>query len=995
MLLFVVAHDAGRLQAQTLTDKQILVELYNSTGGSSWTNGWNTDQPLTAGLGVFDPSNTNWRGVATDSGGRVTRISLSSNNLTGTIPSVLGGLDNLEILELHTNRLRGEIPSSLSGLQALDTLNLSANQLSGSIPPELGQMPALLGLYLATNNLTGSIPSELGDLTTLTQLSLWNNQLTGQIPSELSQLSALTLLSLSQNDLTGSIPPSLGDLTNLTQLYLRNNRLTGSIPTQLGNLTNLTQLSLRNNQLTGSIPTQLGNLTSLTGLWLRHNQLAGSIPTQLGNLTNLTLLFLNDNQLTGSIPSQLGGLSNLLNLSLHNNQLTGSIPSELGDIGSSVTGGIRTDRLIVLSLHNNQLTGSIPSSLRSLTSLTELYLHDNELTGDVPDLNSLTSLYILGLGGNNFDLDWSVFESGGTGSKVYNLETKISSMSRLYLHESGLEGTIPDWIGAHSRLRTLWLQNNGLTGSIPSNFSSLTSLVDLRLHGNMLTGGFDVLDGLTLDIFSRDTAPGVVMFRTGTVVDSYAVKIAPPQGGAQPRFTLSRVSPEVVRLHLPPHPSISSVVRIVTAVDIEVIGDFTPPAVICVPVPDSPRQELEEDQELVLMHEFQDGVWRVLESADPPTGYDPGAGNIALCGMTDSFSLFGVAVVEFVSGGTGAIQRISRIEPSIRDVTLSQGDVLRLRFDIYGRQGILNNDLGEGHAFGWDDGGAGGSIRATDRSNEIVYIAPSSPGRYTVTATSPDAACLIGDDDEDTEERCAAKFTINVRRSSAVLEERPAPKNPVGEIPSVLADAEGRQYEVFTPEEGGFFDGGDITVSGAPGVVPNLEIVGVRVDAAGPASNVGMTAHRYTLVGDRYDVLAVDATETSISSYVLNSPLEVCVPLPPAARHDISDIALVADNLDSTLTVLSASVRITGSSGGVNVCGNLGTLPATIAVGTAGSPDAIPTATPDLDEIVDPDTGGYAPLGSGLLLVMMIGGGVIVAMGVAGVVRGPGGSRGG
>ena len=143
-----------------------------------------------------------------------------------------------------------------------------------------------------------------------------------------------------------------------------------------------------------------------------------------------------------------------------------------------------------------------------------------------------------------------------------------------------------------------------------------------------------------------------------------------------------------------------------------------------------------------------------------------------------------------------------------------------------------------------------------------------------------------------------------------------------------------------------------------------------------------MTRQRYTLVGDRYDVLAVDATETSISSYVLNAPLEVCVPLPPEARHDLSNVAIVVNNPDGTLTVLSASVRITQA--GINVCGNLGTLPASIAVGTAGSPDAIPTAVPDPDEIADPDTGGYAPSRNGLLMLvmMMIVGGVIVLGGV-------------
>ena len=123
----------------------------------------------------------------------------------------------------------------------------------------------------------------------------------------------------------------------------------------------------------------------------------------------------------------------------------------------------------------------------------------------------------------------------------------------------------------------------------------------------------------------------------------------------------------------------------------------------------------------------------------------------------------------------------------------------------------------------------------------------------------------------------------------------------------MLADVEGVSTRCSRPRRAVFFEGDDVNgLRGSGCWFPNLEIVGVRVDAAGPASNAGMTAHRYTLVGDRYDVLAVDAAETAISSYVLNSPLEVCVPLPPAARHDISDVALVANNPDGTLTVLSA-----------------------------------------------------------------------------------------
>ena len=1021
---------------------------------------------------------------------------LWGNELTGSIPSELGGLSALTLLSLSQNELTGSIPSELGDLSALTQMYLNQNNLTSSIPPELGDLSALVYLYLHTNQLTGSIPPELGNLSALERLYLYNNQLTGEIPSELGDLLALERMYLSRNNLTGSIPSELGNLSALTWLLLNENDLTGEIPSELGDLAELILMYLHSNQLTGSIPSELGLLAELTRLYLHDNQLTGEIPYQLGDLFEVQHVYLHDNQLTGEIPYELNFLQELLRLYLHNNQLTGSIPPELGQLpelvrlylnDNQLTGSIPVEltaltdleRLYLhnnqltgdlpfapasgdilplthLYLHNNQLTGSIPSNLDPLGTLVALYLHNNQLSGEIPDLNASTLLVGLGLGGNSFDLDWSTFETGG--NLVLDDGTSLTqSLQHLYLHDSGLTGNIPNWIGIqHTDLVELWLHDNSLTGSIPANFSNLTLLEVLRLEGNrltgsipedlgnltllevlrlegnrltgaipagfgeltmlevlrlagnLLTGGWEHLIGLPeLEEFSLGLAASVFTGDSGRSVPiaggHLLLKLSLPSGADPSRssVTLTRFSVDLADVFVPRHPrGIGGIVRVLTDLAVDITTDLRDAQgehlegtlgvpVVCLPVPSA-----DAGDDMRVLKSDDGAVWTFLGAVDPPSGYDPGAGNVAVCATTDSFSRFVPVVVEIGSGspGAGLAGLISRIEPSIRDVTVSQGDAIRLSFDIYGRQDILNNELGKGHVFAWDDGGAGGRISATDRANSIIYTAPESPGTHTVTVTSPTGACFdSGSDDGD--DRCTANFTITVRRSSAVSDERPAPKNPVGEIPSVLADAEGRQYEVFTPEEGGFFDGGEVTVSADPGVVPNLEIVGVRADAAGPASNVGMTRHRYTLVGDRYEVLAVDATETSISSYVLNSPLEVCVPLPPAARHDISNVAIVANNPDGTLTVLSASVRITASSG-VRVCGNLGTLPASIAVGTAGSPEAIPTATPDPDEIVDPDTGGYAPSVSGLvvLLVMMIAGGVIVATGVAGVLRGRSGT---
>ena len=161
---------------------------------------------------------------------------------------------------------------------------LASNGLAGSIPPELGGLTNLNVLDLRNNQLTGTIPPELGNLLDLGLLHLRSNQLTGTIPAELGNLSNLGSLVLRVNQLTGTIPPELGNLSNLRILSLRNNQLTGAIPAELGNLSNLEILTLRNNQVTGAIPAELGNLSLLEFLVLRVNQLTGLVPIPVADL---------------------------------------------------------------------------------------------------------------------------------------------------------------------------------------------------------------------------------------------------------------------------------------------------------------------------------------------------------------------------------------------------------------------------------------------------------------------------------------------------------------------------------------------------------------------------------------------------------------------------------------------------------------------------------------------------------------------------------------
>jgi pimeloyl-ACP methyl ester carboxylesterase len=305
-----------------------LVDLYNQAGGPGWLDNY----------GWLDPNASGWfgvhiRGVQYDSSnnvvvqGYVFQLGLQNNELSGTVPSSLGNLPQLQGLGLDGNEyLSGSIPSSLGNLSQLQYLWLMRCHLSGSIPPSLGNLSQLQQLYLDNNQLTGSIPDSLGNLSALQRLSLCYNLLSGTIPSSLGNLSQLQGLWLDGNQLSGSIPASLGNLSQLLGLYLLVNQLSGSIPASLGNLSQLQYLYLGCNQLSGSIPPSLASLSQLRRLALGGNQLTGSIPDSLGNLSAVQELSLDGNQLSGSIPPSLGSLSQLQVLGLCHNQLSGDVP---------------------------------------------------------------------------------------------------------------------------------------------------------------------------------------------------------------------------------------------------------------------------------------------------------------------------------------------------------------------------------------------------------------------------------------------------------------------------------------------------------------------------------------------------------------------------------------------------------------------------------------------------------------------------------------------
>ncbi|XP_050240935.1 receptor-like protein EIX2 [Quercus robur] len=162
-------------------------------------------------------------------------LDLASNNLSGTIPRcVFDGMTSFEetlslvyypyttysegikltvkskelvystilrlvkLLDLSSNNLSGEIPTEVTSLVGLQGLNLSRNHLVGPIPPNTGKMESLEALDLSRNHLSCTMPASMSSLTFLSHLDVSHNNLSGEIPHS-TQLQALNYSSFMGN----------------------------------------------------------------------------------------------------------------------------------------------------------------------------------------------------------------------------------------------------------------------------------------------------------------------------------------------------------------------------------------------------------------------------------------------------------------------------------------------------------------------------------------------------------------------------------------------------------------------------------------------------------------------------------------------------------------------------------------------------------------------------------------------------------------------------
>jgi Leucine-rich repeat (LRR) protein len=233
------------------SEKNALVKFYQSTNGKQWKVQWDLSSPVST-----------WYGVKVQDE-KVIAVHLADNNLVGEIPTDIVNLVNLQELDLHRNQISGTIPSAIGKLKDMKVLNLSFNKLTGSIPSSVCELSNLKDLELYMNRFSGELPSKIGDLKQLEILSLYNNDIYGEIPTSLYTLKSLKILLLNSNKFSGKLNPLVATLSNLESISLFDNNFMGQVPFELEKLKNLKEMNISFNMFSGLVSKDLVQLDAM------------------------------------------------------------------------------------------------------------------------------------------------------------------------------------------------------------------------------------------------------------------------------------------------------------------------------------------------------------------------------------------------------------------------------------------------------------------------------------------------------------------------------------------------------------------------------------------------------------------------------------------------------------------------------------------------------------------------------------------------------------
>ncbi|KAJ0471047.1 putative leucine-rich repeat-containing, plant-type, leucine-rich repeat domain superfamily [Helianthus annuus] len=139
---------------------------------------------------------------------------------------IFGGYEDIDVRSSASLVIKGREDIYSTILQLVMIVDLSSNNLSGGIPSELTALQALRSLNLSNNQLTGSIPKKIGDMKSLESFDVSLNGLSGELPLSLSSLNFLSSFNVSYNSFTGRVPTST-QLQSFDESSFLGNKLCG------------------------------------------------------------------------------------------------------------------------------------------------------------------------------------------------------------------------------------------------------------------------------------------------------------------------------------------------------------------------------------------------------------------------------------------------------------------------------------------------------------------------------------------------------------------------------------------------------------------------------------------------------------------------------------------------------------------------------------------------------------------------------------------------
>ncbi|XP_050546827.1 toll-like receptor 6 [Daktulosphaira vitifoliae] len=392
---------------------------------------------------------------------RLAELRLAGNEISEVADRPLGGLGNLEILDLSCNHI-SSLPVNMfkDVAETIKQIYLQNNSIDTLSPGLFINLYQLTSLDLSYNQLTSAWidASTFTGLIRLVTLNLSNNKIVKLDPTMFHDLYTLQILNLAGNLIEIIPDDAFIPLRNLDTLILSSNKIVEVSPLALNGLYALTLLSLDGNRLADVHEDSFRNCTTLQDINLSGNLLK-YVPAALREMRLLKTVDLGENKISTINPDSFFGMSNLYGLRLIGNRVRNLTSIAFGNLQS----------LQILNLANNQIDYIDKLAFKNIPKIQAIRLDGNHLSNIDNLFRDVSSLLWLNVSANVLtDFDYAM------------LPTQLEWLD---LHQNYLT-ELSNRNGAKNQIRTLDVRYNHLTYIGP--FSIPDSVEILLMNDNRI-----------------------------------------------------------------------------------------------------------------------------------------------------------------------------------------------------------------------------------------------------------------------------------------------------------------------------------------------------------------------------------------------------------------------------------------------------------------------------------------------------------------------------